>query len=210
MILYQIAAFSENFALGKDNKLLWHHSEDLKFFKQQTLSKIIFVGRLVNGKNFEKWMSVATFLLKNGITATFEIYGTGPYEQELKKQIQASGFGDRIKLKGYKKEIEEVYKSADLLLFLSGYESFGNVVVESILCGTPVITFDIPSMKEIFKEYPEFLVENNEQYQKDIYDKVNKISFLKNVAVKASSDFSQRFGSISHISKLEAIYNELS
>ncbi len=41
----QIAAFSENFALGKDNKLLWHFPEDLKFFKSMTQNKVMVMGR---------------------------------------------------------------------------------------------------------------------------------------------------------------------
>ena len=45
MILSQIVAFSENFAIGKDNKLLWHFSEDLKYFKEKTSGKILIMGR---------------------------------------------------------------------------------------------------------------------------------------------------------------------
>ena len=45
MILSQIAAISENFALGKDNQLLWHHPEDLKYFKEKTVGKIMIMGR---------------------------------------------------------------------------------------------------------------------------------------------------------------------
>lgn len=41
----QIAAFSDNYALGKDNKLLWHFPEDLKFFKAMTSGKIMVMGR---------------------------------------------------------------------------------------------------------------------------------------------------------------------
>ncbi len=45
MILNQIVAFSENFAIGFDNKLLWHYAEDLKYFKEKTLGKILILGR---------------------------------------------------------------------------------------------------------------------------------------------------------------------
>lgn len=45
MILSQIVAISENFTIGKDNKLLWHFPEDLKYFKTQTLGKIMIMGR---------------------------------------------------------------------------------------------------------------------------------------------------------------------
>lgn len=40
-----IAAISDDFALGKDNDLLWHLSEDLKYFKRQTLGHPVIMGR---------------------------------------------------------------------------------------------------------------------------------------------------------------------
>lgn len=44
-----VAAIAKNNAIGKDNKLLWHLSNDLKFFKAYTLGKVILMGR----KTFE-------------------------------------------------------------------------------------------------------------------------------------------------------------
>ncbi len=44
-----VAAIAENNAIGKDNKLLWHLPNDLKFFKNYTLGKVILMGR----KTFE-------------------------------------------------------------------------------------------------------------------------------------------------------------
>lgn len=40
-----IAAIGKNNELGKDNKLLWHLPEDLKFFKEQTIGKKVILGR---------------------------------------------------------------------------------------------------------------------------------------------------------------------
>ena len=40
-----IAAIGDNNCLGKDNKLLWHIPEDLKFFKEHTIGKQIILGR---------------------------------------------------------------------------------------------------------------------------------------------------------------------
>lgn len=40
-----IAAISENRALGKDNKLLWHIPEDLKRFKELTKGHVVIMGR---------------------------------------------------------------------------------------------------------------------------------------------------------------------
>lgn len=45
MIISMIAAMTPERAIGKDNKLLWHLPNDLKFFKQQTLGKPVIMGR---------------------------------------------------------------------------------------------------------------------------------------------------------------------
>lgn len=168
--------------------------------------KIIYVGRMVRGKNLDKWFDAADYLLKNGVNATFELYGSGPFEEEVKHWVEAAGLQEKIKVKGHVSNIENIYKDADLLLFLSAYESFGNVVVESILCSTPVITFDIPSMKEIFKDYPGFLIKNNDQYKENILSKVNSISEFKSLAKKVSLDFEKQFACVNHFNKLNTIY----
>jgi dihydrofolate reductase len=40
-----IVAVADNWAIGKDNQLLWHISEDLKFFKRTTLGCSVVMGR---------------------------------------------------------------------------------------------------------------------------------------------------------------------
>lgn len=49
LTLTQIVAHSADYAIGKDNQLLWHYPEDLKFFKTMTENKILIMGR----KTFE-------------------------------------------------------------------------------------------------------------------------------------------------------------
>ena len=44
-----IVAIADNNAIGKDNALLWHISEDLKFFKRTTMGCPVIMGR----KTFE-------------------------------------------------------------------------------------------------------------------------------------------------------------
>ena len=44
-----IVAIADNGAIGKNNELLWHISEDLKFFKRTTLGYPVIMGR----KTFE-------------------------------------------------------------------------------------------------------------------------------------------------------------
>jgi glycosyltransferase involved in cell wall biosynthesis len=193
--------------------VLYNPIDTLRFnFKSKTDSKerlkIIYAGRLADGKNIRGWLEAAVFLLQKGIEATFELYGTGPKQAEVQQYIERSGFANKIIFKGYTEKIEDVYRNADLLLLLSERESFGNVVVESVLSGTPVITFDIPSMLEIFNEYPEFVIKKDEKFKESIYEKVKNIKELKTLALAAAVNFSKRFGSAMHMDKLEMIYEK--
>src|ERR1044071_5443368 len=45
MSIIGIVAVDRNLAIGKDGKLPWHYSADMKFFKQTTLGNIVVMGR---------------------------------------------------------------------------------------------------------------------------------------------------------------------
>lgn len=53
-----IVAIAQNNAIGKDNDLLWHISEDLKYFKKTTNSRTVLMGR-------KTWESLPFKPLKN-------------------------------------------------------------------------------------------------------------------------------------------------
>jgi dihydrofolate reductase len=46
-----IVAIAQNGAIGKNNELLWHLSEDLKYFKQTTSGKTVIMG-------YNTWLSL--------------------------------------------------------------------------------------------------------------------------------------------------------
>lgn len=45
MLLSIIVAIDENYGIGKDNQLMWHLPNDLKFFKNKTMGHHIIMGR---------------------------------------------------------------------------------------------------------------------------------------------------------------------
>ena len=51
MKIIGIVAIAKNFAVGKDGKLPWHHSADLKFFKRTTTGNTVVMG-------FNTWKSI--------------------------------------------------------------------------------------------------------------------------------------------------------
>lgn len=171
--------------------------------------RIIYTGRLNRGKNLELWINVAREIHEKMPDTVFEIWGSGPLGEELRERIDRLDCGDYVFMKGFRLDIENVYRGADLFLFLSEYESFGNVVVESILCGTPVLASDIPSMREIFRDYSGFLVKPVEDVCRQVCDRLNDYGRLLALASKAEKEFRKRFSTEGHIEALRLIYNSL-
>lgn len=169
--------------------------------------RIIYAGRLSRGKNMTQWIDVAIYLKKQFPDMVFEIYGEGPQEAVLRKKITDQDLGSFILLRGFTDRPQDVYQQADLLLFLSNYESFGNVVVESILCGTPVLAYDIPSMKEIFRDFPQFLIPAERKPEENISDKIRNYGSLKDLTGMVRDSFIRRFDPSSHDTALKEIYD---
>lgn len=57
MSIIGIAAVAKNFAIGKDGKLPWHYSADLKFFKKTTVNNTVVMG-------YNTWESIGKPLPK--------------------------------------------------------------------------------------------------------------------------------------------------
>ena len=57
MSIIGIVAVAGNFAIGKDGKLPWHYSADLKFFKEMTVGNAVVMG-------FNTWKSIGKPLPK--------------------------------------------------------------------------------------------------------------------------------------------------
>lgn len=51
MSIIGIVAVAQNYAIGKNGKLPWHYSSDLKFFKRTTLNHAVLMG-------FNTWRSI--------------------------------------------------------------------------------------------------------------------------------------------------------
>jgi len=169
---------------------------------------VFYVGRLVNGKNLFLWLDIAKKLDEKFHHITFHFYGKGSLEKQLYDYARHLGIQDKLFFHGFLRNIEKAYQAHDLLMFLSEYESFGNVVVESILYGTPVIAKPIPSIKEIFVNYSEFLLNEDLDYFEQIVKKTENVHLLTKVAETAQKDFAERFSMKNHINRIAQLYGQ--
>jgi glycosyltransferase involved in cell wall biosynthesis len=67
------------------------------------------------------------------------IAGEGPDEAKLKKQARALGVAERVKFLGWRTDRAALLKAANVCVFPSREEPFGNVVVEAWAYGAPLV-----------------------------------------------------------------------
>ena len=169
---------------------------------------IMYAGRLVEGKNLFKWIDMAYFLLKKDKNLIFNIYGDGPLKKDLINYIQQKGLEQKVIIKGFIKNIESAYYENDLFIFLSEYESFGNVIVESILCGTPAVANNIPPMQEIFGDNPDFMIDINNNFKDSILKIIMNYPTLLERTKILTKEFRTKFSYSNHFRELNNIYEQ--
>jgi len=68
------------------------------------------------------------------------LFGERDYAQQLKQQVADLNLEDRVRFVGFRSDVAELMRSCDLVAHTStAPEPFGRVIVEAMLCGTPVV-----------------------------------------------------------------------
>ncbi|PZX09854.1 glycosyltransferase [Celeribacter halophilus] len=104
---------------------------------------IVSVGRLVPQKGYPDLIA-AYGMIADQIKEDLVILGEGPLEAHLRKQITEAGLSNRVHLLGYAQNPFPFYANARQFILASHWEGFGNVLVESLACGTSVVSTDCP------------------------------------------------------------------
>jgi len=142
---------------------------DKKYFN------VLSVGRFVRQKN-HLFLIEAFEKLKDD-NNLLHIYGEGELLSQYNNKIKQLQMEKEIKIHKFNTSIYKVITESDLVVFPSLFEGFGNVVIESILCGTPIISTNFSGMDEDLR-----VLLNNEGLIVELGDYTalsNKIIYVK-------------------------------
>jgi glycosyltransferase involved in cell wall biosynthesis len=118
---------------------------DFLWLNQSEVPVILGVGRLEAQKDFATLIE-AFALVKAQIPARLLILGEGSQREQLIMLAQSLQLSDRdFALPGFVSNPFAYMKRASLLVMSSTWEGFGNVIVEAMGLGTPVVSTDCPS-----------------------------------------------------------------
>lgn len=159
----------------------WFDKSYKNLNKSVKLEKIIYLGNYDIRKGSLFLLKAFNILKKRGIKIELDLFGGGNERFDLQKYVDDNQLNDLINVNGKMENPISKIHNYDLMVIPSIYDSYPNVILESIFTGTPVIASNNSGMKAILENEellfdtgsPEdianridFLYNNPEEYQK--------------------------------------------
>ena len=128
-----------NPVVGPDFQARCEEPADHRWFEQRWAPVFVTAGRMVAHKDHET-MIRALAIHRRQFDSRLIILGTGPLSETLRDLVAQLGLEHSVDFLGFRSNVLPFIRQADAFVLSSRCEGFGNVIVEALGCGTPVIS----------------------------------------------------------------------
>ena len=113
--------------------------------------RLVHFGRLSREKSPHLAVAAAVELHRRGVPARLDVYGDGPYRDELEGLVGRAPvfFHGHVEDKG---RLSRLVAAADISISPCPGETFGLAILEALAVGTPVVTADTGGGRELLDE----------------------------------------------------------
>jgi glycosyltransferase involved in cell wall biosynthesis len=140
------------FPRGLDTELFNPTQRDPTFFEKFGATngqvRLLYVGRVSKEKDLDVLASAYRRLRDEGLSIQLFVVGHGPYAQALSETLPDAFFTGYLR----GRDLAKAYASADIFVFPSTTDTFGNVIIEAQASGVPVIVSDSGGPKELVED----------------------------------------------------------
>src|SRR5262249_27538469 len=109
---------------------------------------VVGAGRLGEAKNYPVLIESFEIVRRHAAASLF-ILGQGEQDAALIDMVRARRLEDVVHLCGFQRNPWKYIARADVFALTSRYEGFGNVIVEAMACGVPVVATSSPGTRDI-------------------------------------------------------------
>lgn len=124
-------------------------------FSKLNEKRVIAVGRLDAQKGFDLLVDAWELVKKKNTDWKLDIYGQGEWYNFLQEKITNKKLQSSLSLKGVSKDVVNELLTSSIFVLSSRYEGFAMVLLESLSCGLPIVSFNC-------KTGPSEIIENND------------------------------------------------
>jgi glycosyltransferase involved in cell wall biosynthesis len=161
--------------------------------------RMVAVGNLKKAKNYPYLVEAFKKMPKN---VHLDIYGSGPLEKSLQKEIDQHKLN--IRLCGVRDDIHKVLPQYDAFIMSSIFEGQPISLLEAMACGMPAILSDIPVLREVTNNKSIF-------YQLDnVNDLVGKVTAIASHQVDLDEYARSNFERVQRIASKDNYMHTLS
>mgnify|MGYP005847257897 CR=1 FL=1 len=175
---------------------------------------ITSIGRLEYAKGFSFFLKAAKHILDRIKNIKFLIVGDGPLKEELVKITEEMRLKDNVVFTGYinRKDITKIYSITDVFVLSSLREDFGNVVIEAMASGIPVVATSAGGVPEIIKNGIDGLLvppKNPEAIAAACIKLLKNKELYKRISTTAREKIRKYFTITKHSEKIIEIYSKM-
>lgn len=109
-------------------------------------------GRLTGQKGQKHLIEAARILKDKGLSFRILIAGKGELEEELKNLAKELDVTDRVEFLGFVTDMKSFNAGLDIFALSSLFEGFCYAQVEAMVCGKPVVAFNVSSIPEVVSD----------------------------------------------------------
>jgi len=111
---------------------------------------LLSVGEFTKNKNHK--MAIEAISKLNRDDVYYIICGRGELQEECEEYAKALGLSSRVIFAGYRNDVQDYYKAADLFLFPSFREGLPVAVMEALASGLPVVCTNIRGSADLVED----------------------------------------------------------
>ncbi len=128
----------------------------------EKLKTIIFIGAINQRKGIKYLIEAFIKLIEVGYDLELVIAGKGVLENKIKAMLEQANVFERVRFIGRVNNPLEHIAKADLMIVPSIFDSFPDVILESLHVGTPVLAANSGGVADMVSKYDLFEVANSE------------------------------------------------
>ncbi|KAF5085621.1 Glycogen synthase [anaerobic digester metagenome] len=119
--------------------------------------RVLFVGQISTRKGVDVLVRAASLIVngRNGDAPVFFVAGDGDYLDPARELARSYGIEDYVRFPGKVsfRDLISAYRSSDLYVLPSLSEGMPTVILEAMFFGLPVVTTDLPCLRDNFGDH---------------------------------------------------------